>query len=94
MEIFLFKNYFQILCFHGYRQTAEIFKKKSGALRKLLRSQAKFGKLHFLVNKSKAVLKILEFISAPFPINSMIREFKEGDEDDEEKKGNLILKMF
>ncbi|KAF7632396.1 FSH1 domain-containing protein [Meloidogyne graminicola] len=71
----------KILCFHGYRQNAEIFKKKSGALRKLLRSQAKFGKLYFL-----AVLKILEFISAPFPINSMIREFKEGDEDDEEKK--------
>uniref|UniRef100_A0A914NB94 Serine hydrolase FSH domain-containing protein n=1 Tax=Meloidogyne incognita TaxID=6306 RepID=A0A914NB94_MELIC len=32
----------RILCFHGYRQSAEIFQRKSGALRKALKSRAKF----------------------------------------------------
>uniref|UniRef100_A0A1I8B3Z0 FSH1 domain-containing protein n=1 Tax=Meloidogyne hapla TaxID=6305 RepID=A0A1I8B3Z0_MELHA len=61
---------FKILCFHGYRQSAEIFQKKSGAFRKALKSRAKF-----------------EFISAPFPINSMVHNSNGGgDEEENEKK--------
>ena len=36
-------NHFEVLCLHGYRQNAQMFQKKTGALRKAFKSRLEFG---------------------------------------------------
>lgn len=57
---------FQVLCLHGYRQNENMFREKTGGLRKAMKSRMEFGNHSTLIGALTLIRKIpfVEFLSA------------------------------